>query len=253
MPAPSRPNLNASSDAERQADAPIADRRIDHRHLRVLQAAQHAAGHRLRAVDDLEQAGEGEEGDGEARRPLHCRGPPTSMKPLISVRGHSTMISAISAMKETPSTKAVQPARVMPTGSPAPIGAADPHGAGLADAHRHHEADRGDLDGDGVRGERRGADQSHQQCRGVEDRHLEGEDAGDRQAEPHQAAKARPVGAPEAAEQMVTPKPSFEGNDNDQPAEHQEARQRGGEARAGNAHPRESRDCRRSGTNWQAR
>ena len=42
------------------------------------------------------------------------------MKPLISRRGHSTMISAISAMKETPSTKAVQPARVMPTGSPAP-------------------------------------------------------------------------------------------------------------------------------------
>ena len=65
MPAPLKPNAEGQHHAERQADAPIADRRVDHRHLGVVQAAQHAGGHRLRAVDDLEQAGEGEEGDGE--------------------------------------------------------------------------------------------------------------------------------------------------------------------------------------------
>ena len=69
MPAPSEPESERQQHAERQADAPIADRRVDHRHLRIMQAAQHAARHRLRAVDDLEQAGEGEEGDGE---PDHC-------------------------------------------------------------------------------------------------------------------------------------------------------------------------------------
>ena len=67
------------------------------------------------------------------------------------------------------------------------VGAADAHGARPGSIPiGTMKADRGDLDGDGVRGERGGADQPHQQRRGVEDRHLEGEDAGNRQAEPQQ-------------------------------------------------------------------
>ena len=41
-------------------------------------------------------------------------------------------------------------------------GVADPHGRGHADAERHHEQDRGDLQRDLVRGERGRADQAHQ-------------------------------------------------------------------------------------------
>ena len=79
-------------------------------------------------------------------------------------------------------------------------------------------------------------DQAHQQCCRIEDRHLKGEDAGDRQAEPEQAAKARPVGPPEAAEQAIAEELLLQHHHGRQAGKHQRARKRGGEARAGNAH-----------------
>src|SRR3546814_4181087 len=51
--------------AAAKADYPIAEGRVDHRHCRVVKAAKHAGGDRLRAIDDLEQGRDSEEGDGE--------------------------------------------------------------------------------------------------------------------------------------------------------------------------------------------
>ena len=57
----------------------------------------------------------------------------------------------------------------------------------------------GDLQRDGVRRKFVGADPSHEERGGVEDRHLEGEGQADRQADAPEGAIARPIGAPERA------------------------------------------------------
>ena len=69
-------------------------------------------------------------------------------------------------------------------------------------------------------GERGRADQAHQEDGGVEDRHLEDERRGDRQAERPELAEARPVGPPEAAEEVIAAEFSVEDHDERQHAEH---------------------------------
>ena len=70
--------------------------------------------------------------------------------------------------------------------------------------------------------------------------HFEGQDASNRQAEPHEPAKARPIGPPEASEQMVATETALYRNDDRQPDEHHDAGQRGGEPGAGDAHLRKA-------------
>ena len=56
-----------ASECRREADQPVADEGIDHRHARVMDAAQDAGGADLHAVADLEQGDEEEDaaGDGD--------------------------------------------------------------------------------------------------------------------------------------------------------------------------------------------
>ena len=100
------------------------------------------------------------------------------------------------------------------------IGDADAHRRRLPDAERHHEAERGDLDRDGMGGELRLADQPHQEDRGVEDRHLHAQRHRDRQAKPPHLAEARPVGSPEMAEQVIAAELALARDDDRQHHEH---------------------------------
>ena len=65
MPTPRQPVEKASAHADAEADRPIADQGEDHRHARVVEPAQHARADDLRAVDDLEQGRDRQEGDAE--------------------------------------------------------------------------------------------------------------------------------------------------------------------------------------------
>ena len=57
------------------------------------------------------------------------------MKPLISGRGHSTMVSAISAMKRDAQHESGPAGAGDADRVAGAVGAADAHGAGLADPH----------------------------------------------------------------------------------------------------------------------
>ncbi len=96
-----------------------------------------------------------------------------------------------------------------------------------------------------MRGQRRRADQAHQESRGVEDGDFEHQRRADRQAEVPQRAKARPVGAPEAAEQAIATKPAVGQDDDCDQQEHQAGGEGRGEAGADQAefwHPEMAED-----------
>ena len=61
MPTPRPAGAERQPHADADADDPIAEEREQHRHARVVKAAQHAGADHLRAVDDLEDGGDREE------------------------------------------------------------------------------------------------------------------------------------------------------------------------------------------------
>ena len=154
---PRRRRAEGEQDAERQADAPIAERREDHRHARVLQAAQHAGADGLRPVDELEQRREIEEGDGE---PITA-----AFRGSLEIEEDADQQARREEHQERRETHEADADR---EGGPAgardavrvagAVGAADAHRDRLAEAQRHHEGQGGDLDRDRVRGERVRAD-----------------------------------------------------------------------------------------------
>ena len=150
------------------------------------------------------------------------------------------MAAAVRTMKPMASTKEVQPASAMPFRSPAPKARPTRTVTACANPERDHEGERGDLDGDGVRGQGRRADQAHEQRRGVEDRHLEGERRADGQAETPELAEALPIRSPEAAEEAVALEAPV-GNENErQDGEHQGVGDGAGEPRSEQAESREA-------------
>ena len=92
---------------------------------------------------------------------------------VTSGRGMLHMTSAIAPMKPTPSTHAVQPARVMPGSIAAAERQADADRRRLAEAERNHEGQRGELQRDGVRRDRWRADPAHEIGGQREHAHLE--------------------------------------------------------------------------------
>ncbi len=62
--------VHAQPPGDGEADRPVADQRDDQRHRRVAHAAQRGAHRDLRAVDELEQAGDDQEARGERQRRL---------------------------------------------------------------------------------------------------------------------------------------------------------------------------------------
>ena len=80
---------------------------------------------------------------------------------MTRVRGAAPLPSAITPIKPTPRTQAVQPARA-PRAVSAPDGQGDPHRRRLGEGERHHEGHGGELQGDGMGGERGGAEPAQQ-------------------------------------------------------------------------------------------
>ena len=127
----SKPDSQADPDAdtfpaarERQphsgaeSDDPVAEEGEQHRDARVVKAAQHSGTDDLRAVEDLEDRGNGQELHREHGHPAAARF--RSRKNPTSVWGIAHISSAMTVMNATPSTHAVQPARVIAVRSPAP-------------------------------------------------------------------------------------------------------------------------------------
>ena len=164
----------------------------------------------------------------------------SSRNRVISSRGIDQISSAIIAMKPTPRTQAVQPARVMPTGSPLAEKQPDPHRRRLAEPQRHHEGQCRDLQRDRMRGDRFRVDQAHQIGGGAEHAAFEPHRQADREAEPPQLAVARPVGPPEAAEQVEAAELAVGDDDQRQHQRQQRPDDRAGQPAAENAQRRQA-------------
>ena len=188
-------SVKASTTPSGRPIAPIADRGKDHRHARVVQAAQHA------------------DADHLSRRRRSGTGRRSTRK--VTASPMTGWLAGRRRSRKTPTSSRRQRSIAAPWRS---IGDAEhaggPAGARAAarvlrrrrrgrrgpsrpgDAQRHHEGDRRDLHGDGMRGERSGADQAHQERRGIEYRHLEGEADGrsaGRASRPGRSAASRPA------------------------------------------------------------
>src|SRR5690606_16082409 len=61
--APRKIDMEGKQRTKRQANAPVADRAIEHRDRGVMKPAQHAGGDCLRPIEVLERCREGQEGD----------------------------------------------------------------------------------------------------------------------------------------------------------------------------------------------
>ena len=89
----------------------------------------------------------------------------SEVKAPISSRGMSRNAAAAHDMNATPNRIAVQPDRAALGGSPSADRMADPHGASRGDTKRHHERERGEVDRDLMRRQRRGRETSGQRRR----------------------------------------------------------------------------------------
>ena len=105
-------------------------------------------------------------------------------------------------MKPTPMTHAVQPARVIPASSPPAEREADAHRRRLAEAERDHEGQRRELQRDGMRGDRGGADPAHEISGEREHAHFQRHGDADRPAEPDHRQRPLAVEPPPVAEQV---------------------------------------------------
>ena len=65
-----KPEAEREDIAERQADEPVADEVPQHRRARIAEAAQHAGGDALNAVEQLKHRGDGEQATPMQRAPL---------------------------------------------------------------------------------------------------------------------------------------------------------------------------------------
>lgn len=83
-----------------EAEAPVADGRENHRHAGVVEAAQHAGGHRLDAVDQLKQGGEHQERSREGEG-LGGRWMRRDREAPIGRSGRPTIAEAVTAMQST--------------------------------------------------------------------------------------------------------------------------------------------------------
>ena len=129
------------------------------------------------------------------------------------------------------------PASATPSRSPRPC-AWPPSCPGRhrhADAQRHHEGDRGELQGDLVRRQLQRADPSHDLRRGPEDGDLEQDREPDRDADPVDAAKDAPVGSPETAEDGVPAERRPSGDHPDHGQSHRRLGDGGAQTRAEDA------------------
>ena len=109
----------------------------------------------------------------------------------------------------------------------------NPHRRGLREPERHHEGERSDLQRDGVRGERLRPEQPHHEGGGVEQPDLEQERAADRQADAPDRAETPPIGPPEPPEKAVAPELAVDEDHDGEPAEDEQARDRGRDPGAG--------------------
>ena len=173
------PNRKREDIGERQADEPVAAEVPEHRRPRIAEAAQHAGGDSLQAVEQLKHRGDGQQATRRARarrdREVNARD---------QLRAGSAMkTSAATLMKSAPKRQRGPAGTGRAARIAASDGLADAHRAGRRDAERHHEREAGEVQRDLVRGER------HRQ-------HPSGERRSRRRTRRLRASAASPPGTP---------------------------------------------------------
>ncbi len=145
---PASPCANARPGADADADRPIADEGEDHRHPRVVEAAQHAGADHLRPVDDLEHGGDGRNDTPSAI--TRALAGVSSRNRVISSRGKAQISSAITrheadaedACRPAGPGDAVPVAAAIGTGRPAPSPPGQAPSGTMNDSRRDLQRDR---------------------------------------------------------------------------------------------------------------
>ena len=105
----------------------------------------------------------------------------------------------------------------------------------MADAERHHEGERGELDGDRMRGQLGRSDEAHQENGHVEDRYLEEQRRGHGKAELPQSFETIHLDTEQAVEHAIAGKAGVPCDDSHEGRQHECACHDGRDTGAGDA------------------
>ena len=228
-PAPA--HAKAEADREAHADAPVRHGGECHRPARVLEAAERAGTDHLAAVEDLEQRGDGEKHDGGT----HDRGIGgiAGIDEQADDRGRRRPHHRCHGQHEQGAHRQRRDAGALDALRMAGAGGqTHAHGRGLRQAKWHHEGHRGALQCDLVRGELGRANQAHEEACAGEQPDLHDEGHADRQADPEDLPKTRPIGPPQMPENVKAAELPVDQDEAEQTDEQEDVGQRGGDARA---------------------